>query len=80
MLSTVVINPDYGGEGMTNLDPASAHILQGLPDPERIRDRLAHLFAEANLLRSLLRVAERVAGRKRDQKGRKRQEGDGWRA
>jgi hypothetical protein len=28
-----------------------------IPDPERIRDRLSTLFAEARLLRRLLRVA-----------------------
>jgi hypothetical protein len=31
--------------------------LDTIPDPERIRDRLSALFAEARLLRRLLRVA-----------------------
>ena len=31
--------------------------LDTIPDPERIRDRLSVLFAEARLLRRLLRVA-----------------------
>jgi hypothetical protein len=37
--------------------PPQATILGSLPDPERIRDRLSALFAEARLLRRLLRVA-----------------------
>jgi hypothetical protein len=32
-------------------------LLQTIPDPDRIRDRLSALFAEARLLRRLLRVA-----------------------
>jgi hypothetical protein len=35
----------------------SPHILDALPDPENIRDRLTTLFVEARLLRRLLRVA-----------------------
>jgi hypothetical protein len=31
--------------------------LDAIPDPERIRDRLSAIFAEARLLRRLLRVA-----------------------
>jgi hypothetical protein len=33
--------------------------LDYVPDPELVRDRLSQLFAEAALLRSLLRLAER---------------------
>jgi hypothetical protein len=36
-------------------DPPSPPVT--IPDPERIRDRLSALFAEARLLRRLLRVA-----------------------
>jgi hypothetical protein len=45
-------------------DPPQSPIT--IPDPDRIRDRLSALFAEARLLRRLLRVAvdarqERIA-------------------
>jgi hypothetical protein len=37
----------------------SADLLAGIPDPEAIRARLSVLAREVNVLRSLLRVAER---------------------
>lgn len=39
--------------------------LNSLPDPERVRDRLAHLFAEARLLRRLLRLSEEAREERR---------------
>lgn len=50
---------------MHKLDPTTPQIVQNLPDPESVRDRLAHLFAEANLLRSLLRLSERAVRQRR---------------
>jgi hypothetical protein len=43
---------------MSTADLPGAPLIECIPDPERIRDRLSQLFAEARLLRSLLRVAE----------------------
>lgn len=40
-------------------------ILQGIPDPDTVRDWLAKSIREAALLRSLLRVAERKASYER---------------
>jgi hypothetical protein len=42
---------------MNCLNPPPASPIDAIPDPERIRDRLSDLFAEARLLRRLLRVA-----------------------
>ncbi len=42
---------------MTQTIPPRLSPLDTIPDPQRIRDRLADLFAEARLLRRLLRVA-----------------------
>jgi hypothetical protein len=42
---------------MTIPDPARSPI-DSIPPPDLIRDRLARLFAEARLLRGLLRLAE----------------------
>jgi hypothetical protein len=39
-------------------NPAPQSPLDSIPDPERIRDRLAELFAEAKLLRRLLRLSQ----------------------
>jgi len=39
-------------------------LLDAIPDPELLRDRLANIHSEAALLRALLRLAERAARRR----------------
>jgi hypothetical protein len=42
-------------------NPAAAPILDRLPEPEAVRNRLQCLFAEVRLLRRILPVAEAAA-------------------
>jgi hypothetical protein len=45
---------------MSHATAPSPSPLHTLPDPERIRDRLYAIFAEARLLRRLLRLSQAV--------------------
>jgi len=40
---------------------APAPLIEQIPDPTVVRDRLAHALREVNLLRQMLRLAERAA-------------------
>jgi hypothetical protein len=48
--------------------PFQPPILDAVPKPQTVRERLGQVLREANLLRAMLRLSERVE-REREQKG-----------
>jgi hypothetical protein len=54
-----------------NPTPTASNFLEAIPAPDEIRDRLSQLAQERNILRTMLRLAERKA---KAQAGRQKKE------
>jgi hypothetical protein len=60
-----------------NPPTAATPLIDRLPEPRQIRERLSEIAAEANLLRSLLRVVEGSESGRRVLRRRERLRADG---
>jgi hypothetical protein len=68
MIGLTVEHPITGGRVMSQIPPKQQSLLDEIPTPRTIRQRLGEMLREARLLRSMLRLAER-AEREREHNG-----------
>ena len=64
------------GGGANRMSDVTIRLIQGVPDPERVRSRLGEVLREAGVLRSVLRLSERAV-RDRERATRIAQRGSG---
>jgi hypothetical protein len=59
---------------MQPITPPEMNLIQDIPSPEAVRERLSHAIREVQLLRQLLRLAERASKDRQRQATRKGRE------